>query len=211
MTDRLPPRPPAGWYDDAAMLGIKRYWDGSAWTERTLPAAEVPGSRPPRRPGLVIVTVASLLIAVAAIVFAVTRPAAVESATPTATPQETSQPVVPPGDYADFVDDATRDLDDIDKDLDDMDLTLDEGGYWRLLSNEVELRVNLEQLRAATAPKAVADDWDDLLDTLGVEIGDIGDVIGEKEKTVRAAVADTRAAVAEARALVALLADASTD
>jgi len=206
-----PPQPPAGWYDDAAMIGLKRYWDGSSWTGETLPSAQVPGPRPQRGPALVIVTIASVVLAAGALVFAFTRPPTVVEIEPTATPEQTAEPTVPAGDYADFVEDATRDLGDMDKDLDDMDTTLDEGGYWRLLSNQVELQANLQQLRGADAPDVVADDWDDLLDTLGVEVGDIGDVIGEKEGAVRDAVAEARAAVAEARALVELVAAASTD
>jgi hypothetical protein len=44
MTD--PSRTPAGWYDDGSGTGTLRYWDGSAWTEHTAPAAS-PAAQPP--------------------------------------------------------------------------------------------------------------------------------------------------------------------
>ena len=34
-----PPPVPAGWYPDPNGAPLQRYWDGSAWTENTAPAA----------------------------------------------------------------------------------------------------------------------------------------------------------------------------
>lgn len=34
-----PPPVPAGWYPDAQNAALQRYWDGTAWTEHTAPAA----------------------------------------------------------------------------------------------------------------------------------------------------------------------------
>jgi hypothetical protein len=33
ITPPASPRPPAGWYDDAELRGIERWWDGTGWTE----------------------------------------------------------------------------------------------------------------------------------------------------------------------------------
>ena len=198
------PKAPAGWYDDAKLLGIKRYWDGSAWTERTVPAGEVP-REPVSRVWQVVAAVAAL-IAIAAIVVALTKPADVliEQLAPSPSPVP-SEISIPPGDYSDFIENATGDLDDFDKDLDDVETTIDDGGYWRLLSNTAELRFNLEQLRAASAPTFLAGEWDDALDQLDDSLQDLAASITESEKAQRAALATTRDASGEARALVELL------
>jgi|GEM_PF-2526659 len=208
MTSPAPKAPP-GWYDDATHLGIKRYWDGSAWTERTLPAEEVPRERPSRAP--LVVAVVAVLIAVATIAFALARPAAVvvvEQATPSASPSP-SLLAIPPGDYSDFSASATRDLDDFDKDLDDFETTVDQGGYWRLLSNTAELRFNLEQLRLTKAPAFLAAEWDDALDDLDDALQDLAEAIQGSEKQQRAALGATRDASSEVRALVTMLAISS--
>lgn len=198
------PKAPAGWYDDATMLGIKRYWDGSTWTDRTLPAGEVPQDRPSRVP--TIVAAVAVLLAIAAVVFALARPAdtLIEQAAPSASPTP-SAITIPPGDYSKFIDDATHDLDDFDKDLDDVETTIDDGGYWRLLSNTAELRFNLEQLRGTTAPKFLSADWDDVLDDLDDALQDLAASIQESQKVQRAALEQTRDVSADARELVELL------
>lgn len=204
------PKAPPGWYDDASLLGIKRYWDGSAWTEQTRPAAQVPrnlGSldHPMSRTAIVVAGIA-VLVAIAALVFAFTRPAE----TPTVAPSPSASPTpseiaIPPGDYEDFVESASSNLDDIDKDLDDIETTIDESGYWRLISNTAELRFNLEQLRGTAAPKFLAADWDDALDAFDDALQDLGNTINESDDTQRDALDATRTASAEVRALVELL------
>lgn len=81
---------------------------------------------------------------------------------PTTLPAPTvAQPSAPPAveDVALFASTASGDLDDFVKDLDDMVLTLDEGGFFRLLSNSVELSFNLGQLQAEPAPASIAGEW----------------------------------------------------
>src|SRR4051812_36713097 len=48
------PVPPAGWYDDQNDNSIKRFWDGSEWTQHTAPANAAPGplTQPQPRQGL---------------------------------------------------------------------------------------------------------------------------------------------------------------
>lgn len=41
---------PSGWYDDPEQPSILRYWDGSAWTDRTNPKAPMPAPQPPKAP-----------------------------------------------------------------------------------------------------------------------------------------------------------------
>lgn len=53
-TPSIPPAgPPAGWYPSQGNPSTEVYWDGSAWTGRTRPAARpAPGAAPPgTRPG----------------------------------------------------------------------------------------------------------------------------------------------------------------
>jgi hypothetical protein len=40
------PTTPAGWFADPNNAALTRYWDGSAWTEQTAPAAPPPGPPP---------------------------------------------------------------------------------------------------------------------------------------------------------------------
>ena len=43
--------PAAGWYPDPTTPGGKRYWDGAAWTEKTVPVGNgVAGSLPTKPP-----------------------------------------------------------------------------------------------------------------------------------------------------------------
>ena len=43
----IPPNAPSGWYPDPTVPGKKRYWDGKAWTERTIPVTPpAPASAP---------------------------------------------------------------------------------------------------------------------------------------------------------------------
>ena len=118
-----------------------------------------------------------------------------ETATPT--------PEIDTEDDSIFVDLATRDIDDFAKDLGDMSTTLDENGYWRLLSNSVELNFNLSQLEGHEVPASIASDWNDALDELGknVDAIDAGVTANSKKKT-RAGIADARETIAELREIV---------
>lgn len=44
--DSRSPDPPAGWYDDAQQPGMRRFWDGSDWTEDRHPALAEPAPSP---------------------------------------------------------------------------------------------------------------------------------------------------------------------
>src|SRR5207237_1260894 len=68
------PTPPAGWYDDREVPGVRRYWDGHAWTDsrvttegtayRVLPQ-QPPATRQGRRRLRVLIaaTIAVVLVA----------------------------------------------------------------------------------------------------------------------------------------------------
>jgi hypothetical protein len=119
-------------------------------------------------------------------------------------PPETATPTpIDTEDDSIFVDLATRDIDDFAKDLGDMTTTLDENGYWRLLSNSVELNFNLSQLEGHEAPKSIASDWSDALDELGknVDAIEVG-VTANSEKRTRAGIAAARDTIASLREIV---------
>ena len=46
----VPGLPAAGWYSDPIKPGAKRYWSGSAWTEKTVPASTGPAVALPTKP-----------------------------------------------------------------------------------------------------------------------------------------------------------------
>lgn len=92
-----------------------------------------------------------------------------------------------------FVRVADRDLDDFADDLDDIDITLDEDGFWRLLTNAVELNVNVEQLLGHDAPKSIEEDWSAGLAQLEKDVDAIeAGITASSDKKVREAVADAR-------------------
>ena len=117
--------------------------------------------------------------------------------TPTPTPEVDTE------DDSIFVDLATRDIDDFAKDLGDMSTTLDENGYWRLLSNSVELSFNLSQLEGHEEPASIASDWNDALDELGKNVDAIeAGVTANSKNRTRAGIADARETIAELREIV---------
>lgn len=115
---------------------------------------------------------------------------------PTPTPVDTDDDSI-------FVDLATRDIDDFAKDLGDMSTTLDEHGYWRLLSNSVELNFNLSQLQGHEEPASIESDWNDALDELEKNVDAIeSGVAANSEKRIRVAIAEARETIAELREIV---------
>jgi hypothetical protein len=117
-------------------------------------------------------------------------PIALPGATPSATPEPEE---VDTEDDSAFVRVATRDLDDFGDDLDDVDITLDEDGFWRLLTNAVELNFNVSQLQGHEAPDSIADDWASGLDQLADDVDAIeAGITAGSHSTVRSAVADAR-------------------
>lgn len=118
-------------------------------------------------------------------------------------PSASPTPEIDTEDDSIFVDLATRDIDDFAKDLGDMSTTLDEGGFWRLLSNSVELNFNLSQLQEHEEPASIRSDWNDALDQLEKDVDTIeAGVTSRSEKKTRTGIADARATVAELREIV---------
>lgn len=121
-----------------------------------------------------------------------------ESATPTPTVEE-----VDTEDDSVFVDLATRDIDDFAKDLGDLKTTVDEDGFWRLLSNSVELNYNAGQLLDHKAPKSIKKDWNAALATLQENVDTIEDgVTSQSDKTVLEGIREARETIAELRGIV---------
>lgn len=127
--------------------------------------------------------------------------------TPTATPvvvepAPTAAPPVPAVDAAVFAQSARGDLLDFAKDLDDMDLALDEGGFFRLMTNSVELSFNLGQMQASTAPTSIATAWEAQLSALEGSIDTMdAEIAEERNDDLRATIALARAQVAGLQAL----------
>ena len=154
--------------------------------------------------GIVIaVTFSAYLTAPAARDTTAEPPAAVES--PAAEAPSTDDTADAPGDDdaaqapADAIDPARfvrlsgNDLDDIDKDLDDMIVTLDEAGFWRLLTNSIELTFNHSQLAARDAPAEIAEQWKAGLAAFDATITEIDDAItDERDDDLRALTDDAR-------------------
>lgn len=116
----------------------------------------------------------------------------------------TPEPEVDDQDDSAFVSVATRDLDDFEKDLDDMQTTLDEDGFWRLLSNAVELNFNATQLRGHAAPASIEEDWDAGLTQLEEDVDSIeGGITAGSHSRVQAGVDDARATLEALRKVVA--------
>lgn len=222
MSDLPPasPSPAPGWYGDTTNPSIQRYWDGSSWTDHTAPQGVTPppngvkqGMSGKSKGWIIGGSVVAALILMSGVASAIggankvpqtpiatptstTEPVA-ESESPTPIPSVTAEPIVI--DVAYFRSSAERDLTDFGKDLTDMDVTLDEGGYWRLLSNSLELSFNLGQLQSLDAPANIAAQWESGLEILGSHIVLIDDAVKADDD------AATRAAIAAARAHVEVL------
>jgi hypothetical protein len=125
------------------------------------------------------------------------------TAAPAETPSASPTPEVDTEDDSAFVRVATRDLDDFDKDLDDVDITLDEDGFWRLLTNAVELNFNIGQLKEHEAPASIENDWADGLAQLDDDIDAIeAGITAGSDTKVRKAVAAARDTVEGLRGVV---------
>jgi hypothetical protein len=216
-----PPPASAGWYDDDADPTVQRYWDGKAWTTHTAPKSAVPvagaGLSKKSKGWLIAGGVVAALILFSGVAAAaggghkdVTPVAIAETPKPVeAKPTPTVAPSPAPTvaavvvDLAQFKSDSLRDLNDFNKDLGDMDVTLDEGGFWRLLSNSLELSFNLGQLEGHIPPESIAAPWATGLVGLDAAITTINNAVGASDD------AATRAAIAAARdqatALIALV------
>jgi hypothetical protein len=222
----LPPTPPpppstvpAGWYDDASDPQILRYWDGSAWSDHTAPKNAAPpaahGMSTKKKLAIAGGVVAGLIVlsGVAAAANGGNRPSApavaatqapVETPTASATPTEAPEPVVTAVDVAAFQVSANGNLADYEKDLNDMVVTVNENGFWRLLSNSVELSFNLGQLQATDAPPSVEPQWASGLAMLDTTITGITDAIATDDGSqILAAIEASRAQVNVLRAIVA--------
>lgn len=217
------PTPPAGWYDDSQDESVQRYWDGSSWTSHTAPAGTIAAGRPPAGRGfgawwsaqangvkiaLILAAVFVLLLVVSGVAAAArggqvgasdtanTVPSPMVSnattPTPTATPIPTPSEEGPDATF--FMTEANGNLSDYEKDLGDLTVTLDENGFWRLLSNSVELSFNLGQLQGLDAPAPIAGEWDTNVATLDAQTTVIIDNIGNQQyDTLRADIAAAQA------------------
>jgi hypothetical protein len=155
-----------------------------------------------------VVTVGGAAASRAGFSEAVEEPVATPSATaepveptPEATPEATPPPAAAPpvdGD-PDFLQDSRNDLEDFAKDLDDMIVTLDEDGFWRLLSNSVELSFNYGQLASREAPASISADWTAQLAALEGQITRIDEAIADERYD------DLRTVIAEAHGQLGVL------
>lgn len=94
-------------------------------------------------------------------------------------------------------------LDDMNKDLGDMVTTVAEDGFWRLLSNTVELSFNIGQLKALDVPEKVAGDWAASLTALEEKLDELSDAVTSEDKPTILAAVDAMAGQVEATRAVA--------
>lgn len=105
---------------------------------------------------------------------------------------------------ASFVLRSGNDLDDIDKDLDDMIVTLDQAGFWRLLSNSIELTFNYTQLAQRAAPAEITEAWNAQLAAFEAKITEMDAAITEERNgDLRTLIDDARVQVQSLRDLLA--------
>ncbi|GAA1967339.1 DUF2510 domain-containing protein [Agromyces allii] len=86
---------------------------------------------------------------------------------------------------------ANGHLDDMSKDLDDMVVTIDEGGFFRLLSNSVELSFNVGQLEALDIPPSVAAPYAESVAGLSASIDSMNDPIANEDNATLLVIIDT--------------------
>lgn len=133
----------------------------------------------------------------------VTPSASAEPVEPAPQPTAAATPpsaAAPPADGdPDFLQDSRNDLEDFGKDLDDMIVTLDEDGFWRLLSNSLELSFNYGQLASREAPASISADWTAQLAALEGQITRIDEAIADERYD------DLRAVIAEAQGQLGVL------
>ncbi|MFJ4172760.1 DUF2510 domain-containing protein [Microbacterium sp. NPDC089696] len=122
------------------------------------------------------------------------------------TPAPTSTLTTAPAPAAEAVDSiafraqAGSHLDDMNKDLGDMAITVQEEGFWRLLSNSVELSFNLGQLEALDVPESVAATWPGALTSLDAALDVLSDAVSTQDgPTILAAIEGVRAQVEASR------------
>lgn len=132
-------------------------------------------------------------------------PEAEPSLEPTEPPVATTTPQPAPAvaDPVVFMAQANGHLDDMLKDLDDMIVTLDEGGFWRLLSNSVELSFNTAQLEALDVPANIAQSYSEEIAAMDVKIEQMSTPIGNSDDPgLRALIEQLRAQIEAARSTV---------
>lgn len=119
-----------------------------------------------------------------------TTPTPVATPTPTPTPVPAPEPAPAVVDVAAFKTEAHSHLDDMTKDLDDMVVTIDEGGFWRLLSNSVELSFNVAQLQVLDVPSNIAVPYIEGVVGLETSIASMTDPIGNEDTAALRAIID---------------------
>lgn len=115
-------------------------------------------------------------------------PVATPTPIPSAVPAPEPEPAVV--DVAAFKTQAHSHLDDMTKDLDDMVVTIDEGGFWRLLSNSVELSFNVGQLQVLDVPSNIAVPYIEGVAGLEASIASMNDPIGNEDTATLRAIID---------------------
>jgi hypothetical protein len=115
------------------------------------------------------------------------EPAAISAPTedpepsPEETPVEEATPEAPAViDATYFTSQVNAHTEDYDKDLGDLIVTLDENGFWRLLTNSVELSFNAGQLEALEVPANIKAEYDAALATLAAQTTKIVDDISNE-------------------------------
>jgi hypothetical protein len=131
-------------------------------------------------------------VAEPAVVTVTATPEAEPETTPEPEPSAEGEPVEPViVDVPAFKTEANGHLDDMSKDLDDMVVTINENGYFRLISNSVELSFNVAQLEILDIPESIAVPYADGTAGLTASIDSMNDPIANEDNATLLAIIET--------------------
>lgn len=127
-----------------------------------------------------------------AVVTVTATPEAVPETSPEPEPSAEAEPAEPVVvDVPAFKSEANGHLDDMSKDLDDMVVTVNENGFFRLISNSVELSFNVAQLEILDVPESIAVPYAEGATGLTASVDSMNDPISNEDNATLLAIIET--------------------